>query len=120
MYGGAFCRDRSTVEVFRPGPSFTREQRIEENFRRDMTTIVRHRESGERHLLVGSGYGLYRSTRPSVLLGSLAPHTTTGEFPVALCADALGSLKWLPTEELLVESVNGSSPSEALRGSPTG
>lgn len=79
-----------------------------------MTIIVQHVPTERRYLLVGSGYGAYRSSRPSAIFGSLAPKSTSGVLPVVLCADEVGGLRWIDSAELRVESVDGLSPAQAL------
>ena len=39
-----------------------------------MATIMEHRESGNRYILLGTGYGAYKSSRPSRVFGNLIPH----------------------------------------------
>ncbi|MDA8227987.1 MAG: hypothetical protein M0T74_09895 [Desulfitobacterium hafniense] len=49
-----------------------------------MAIIVRHKENGKVFALIGTGYGAYKATRPSLLGGSLFPHEEEGENPVAV------------------------------------
>jgi ribosomal protein S27AE len=80
-----------------------------------MATIVLHKPSQVKYLLLGTGYGVYRSRLPGVIGGSLFPQTDEGEIPVAAVCDRSGNMLWLLTEELLVLEVDG-KPVEAWFG----
>ena len=38
-----------------------------------MAVIVKHIESGERYILLGTGFGAYKATRPSLFFGNWSP-----------------------------------------------
>ena len=72
-----------------------------------MASIVLHKPSQTRYLLLGTGFGAYQSERSSFWGGDLFPHKTSGEIPVAAVCDAQGTIHWFLTEELQVIEING-------------
>ena len=72
-----------------------------------MATIVRHRETAKQYVLLGTGFGAYKATRPSFFGGNLFPNEESGEIPVAAVSDQEGNVIWLYTEELQVVEVDG-------------
>ncbi len=79
-----------------------------------MATIVRIRSTGKEVVLLGTGFGAFRSSRPSFFFGELAPTEKSGELPVAAVSDADGKIGWVFTEDLEVISIDGATPSQAL------
>jgi len=75
-----------------------------------MATIVVHKRSGIRYILIGTGYGAYKSQLPGVFGGSVFPREETGEIPLAAVTDGEGNIKWILTEELVVTEVDGQPP----------
>jgi hypothetical protein len=69
--------------------------------------IVRSLESGRRYLLLGTGFGEWQSARPSALLGNLAPVTDHGDSRMVCVCDRSGTLGWLKSEQVVVETVDG-------------
>lgn len=79
-----------------------------------MVTIVRVKSTGEKGILVGTGFGAFKAARPSLLFGNLAPTEQAGELPTAAIADAKGSIRWAYTDDVEVLTVDGVSPRQAL------
>ncbi|NLL00350.1 MAG: zinc ribbon domain-containing protein [Clostridiales bacterium] len=80
-----------------------------------MAIIVRHRDSKKVYALIGTGFGAFKSTRPSLLGGSLLPHEESGEIPVAAVSDRTGVIKWFYTDELEILEVDGVKIEDLLR-----
>ncbi|MDF2959710.1 MAG: hypothetical protein K0S39_1445 [Paenibacillus sp.] len=74
-----------------------------------MATIVLHKPTRKRYVLIGTGFGAYKAMMPSILGGSLFPREESQEIPVAAVSDSLGNITWLYTEELQVVEVDGKS-----------
>lgn len=72
-----------------------------------MAAIVIHRGSGERYVLLGTGFGAYKSSRASVFGGNLFPHEEEGIMMMAAACDSSGTIFWFKTEELKVIEVDG-------------
>lgn len=79
-----------------------------------MATIVVHKQSGRKYVLIGTGYGAYKAMMPSMLGGTLFPHEEAKEIPVAAVSDRNGNILWLSTEELVVTEVDGTNISDLL------
>ncbi len=79
-----------------------------------MATIVTDTRQGGRFLLLGGGYGSDRIERPHVLFGNMAPNVDSSQFSLVLVANADGKIGWIEVEHMVVLSVDGLSPAEAL------
>ena len=82
-----------------------------------MATIVRVKSTSETGILVGTGLGAFRSSRPSWIGGSLFPTEEEGEIQLVALANARGEIGWFVTEDTEVVSVDGQTPAELLAGS---
>lgn len=80
-----------------------------------MAIVVLHIKHKKKYVLIGTGFGAYKSTRPSVLGGSLFPHEDMGEIPVAAVTDSKGKIHWFLTEDLQVIEIDGENPIEILK-----
>ena len=80
-----------------------------------MATVVEDTESGHRFVVIGAGYGMFKSARPGLILGDLVPNVAQGNVSVLAVCDADGHVGWLPTSRARVVSVDGASPGEVLR-----
>ena len=79
-----------------------------------MATIVRYSKNDELYILLGTGHGMFQSTRPGFLGGNLFPNTDEGrESKVAVCDDE-GRIFWGLSDELTVVSVDDEAPSSRL------
>ncbi|MEO0415425.1 MAG: hypothetical protein AAF226_10795 [Verrucomicrobiota bacterium] len=79
-----------------------------------MATVVRHNTSGNHFVLVGVGFGMYRTARPNAFFGEILPTEDGGEAGmVALCLPN-GEIKWANHSEVTVVSIDGRSPQELV------
>lgn len=72
-----------------------------------MATIVLHQRTGDRLLLIGTGYGAFKSSRPSAFGGTMFPTEEEGRIRAAAVCDSNGQIKWILTEELIVVEIDG-------------
>lgn len=79
-----------------------------------MATVVRHKESRQVYVLIGTSYSFFKDSRPSFLGGALFPYEEEGVFNLAAVANKEGEIKWFATEELKVIEVDGRSMEEIL------
>lgn len=79
-----------------------------------MAIIVKHLETQQFFTLIGTGYGAYKATRPSLFGGSLIPHEDEAEIPVAAVCDNKGQIQWLYTKDLKVIEIDGVKIGEIL------
>ncbi|WP_202081188.1 hypothetical protein [Caldalkalibacillus salinus] len=80
-----------------------------------MAIVVLHAKDKKKYVLIGTGFGAHKSTRPSVLGGSLFPHEDMGEIPVAAVTDSKGKIHWFLTEDLQVIKIDGENPGDILK-----
>ncbi|NEO39978.1 MAG: hypothetical protein F6J90_28050 [Moorea sp. SIOASIH] len=79
-----------------------------------MAVIVKHRETSQEYIWLGTGFGAYKSSRPSRFLGELFPHEEEGEFRVVAVCDRFGQILWFYSAQLVVVEVDGETPSELV------
>jgi hypothetical protein len=82
-----------------------------------MATIVVHRPSGHRYVLIGSGYGAWATSTPGVFFGNLAPREQGNQATLIAVTGVNGEIGWVPSNELLVVSVDGKTPQQILEAS---
>jgi hypothetical protein len=81
-----------------------------------MAVIVRHEESKQVYVLVGTSYSYYKDSRPSFFGGDLFPHEEEGLFDQVAVADASGKIRWLPTGQVRVIEIDGKKVEDILDG----
>jgi hypothetical protein len=86
------------------------------NFKRSgfMAVIVKHIESGEKFILLGTGFGAFKATRPSLFFGNLAPTEEAGQVTMVAVCNSQGQIGWIHSDELQVVEVDGKAPAELL------
>lgn len=78
-----------------------------------MAIIVEHEGMDLRFVLIGTGYGMYKSAMPG-FLGPLTPIEDAGEKGFVAVCDSKGRIRWFESHELRVVSVDGQSPADTL------
>lgn len=79
-----------------------------------MPVIVRHKESHARYVLLGAGFGAYKTSRPGLLFGNWGPSEESGDKRVVLVSNADGEIGWIESELLEVESIDGQTAAAVL------
>ena len=79
-----------------------------------MATIVEYTKNGKRYVLLGTGFGTYKSAHSGFLLGDWFPTVDEGQITMAAVCDASGKIRWAHTDELIVVEVDGVRPAHAL------
>ncbi|MHC4899850.1 MAG: hypothetical protein ACYTGW_22390 [Planctomycetota bacterium] len=83
-----------------------------------MATIVEYTKKGDyqgkRYVLLGAGYGMFKSARANMILGDLFPTETEGSQSKLAVCDENGKVLWGNSDDLVVVSVDGQSPADAL------
>jgi len=82
-----------------------------------MAILLRHKETGERFVLVGTGLGTSATARPGLLFGNLAPSEEESMTTAVAVCDGTGTIRWVRSTSLSVISVDGIPPSELLSAS---
>ena len=83
-----------------------------------MATIVQHRQSGERWVLIGTGFGMFETARPHWVWGDASPVKEGGQVAMVAVANSDGIVGWFPSEQLQVIEVDGKPPRQWIEGSP--
>ncbi len=79
-----------------------------------MAIIVEHKDSGKKYILLGTGFGAFKASRPSVFFGDWLPKEESGELTMVAVCDNQGQIGWISSEELTVVEVEGRRPAEML------
>lgn len=79
-----------------------------------MATIVKHLPSNKHYVLIGAGFGAYKSSRPTVFIANHVPKLDEGEITMAAVCDEIGKIKWVNSEEIEIIEVDGVSPNKLL------
>lgn len=79
-----------------------------------MATIVLHKESGKKYILLGTSYSVYKDSQPSFMGGALFPHEEEGLFRMAALCDRSGEVQWISTDDIRVVEVDGRNLDELL------
>ena len=77
-----------------------------------MTTIARHRESGNQYLVLGGGYGA-QATTTTGWFGF--ENVRADQMPMVLVANEVGDIGWMKSSDIVLVSIDGISPSRALQ-----
>ena len=79
-----------------------------------MGIIVEHKDAGKKYILLGTGFGAFKASRPSVFFGDWLPKEESGELTMVAVCDDQGQIGWIRSEELTVVQVEGRRPAEML------
>jgi hypothetical protein len=83
-----------------------------------MPTIVKHLTTGHHYVMLGTGYGIWATARPS-RASELIIRENKGEAHILHVCDKLGRVLWLRPQEVEIISIDGQAPAEALQGLQT-
>ncbi len=78
-----------------------------------MATIVEHKETGKRYIVMGTGFGIYKSARNNAFFQWAVVEEEDNYHLVAVC-DRKGNIKWFYSEDLVVVEVDGGKPSDLV------
>ncbi len=76
--------------------------------------IVKHNENGKKYILLGTGYGAFKATRPSYFGGNLFPKNEEGTYQMVAITDETNKIFWCPSKDLTILSADGKTISEWL------
>lgn len=79
-----------------------------------MATIVKHTTTRDTFILLGTGFGTFKASRPSVFFGDWLPSEEEGVNSMAAVCNAKGRILWINSEELEVIQVDGVEPGKVL------
>ncbi|MFD3158664.1 hypothetical protein ACFIJ5_17765 [Haloimpatiens sp. FM7330] len=72
-----------------------------------MAVIVRHNETKERFVLLGTGYAAYKDSSPSPIFGNFVRDNEEGQKSMIAVCDKKGKVKWLRSDKVVIEKVDG-------------
>jgi len=79
-----------------------------------MTVKVKYKKNGEVYLLLGVGYGAYKSQFAGTYIQSFQPETEQGELTMVAVCNREGEIRWADSGDFTVLEVDGLSPADAL------
>lgn len=79
-----------------------------------MAIIVQHKENRKKYILLGTGFGAFKSTRPSYFGGSLFPKNEEGSFKIVAICDKNNEILWCESKYLEVISIDGKTPADLI------
>lgn len=71
-----------------------------------MSTIVKHRNTGQKYVLIGTGFGAYKAVAPSFFGGNLFPNEEEGTIAMVAVCDSNGDISWINSEYLQVVEID--------------
>ncbi|MCY4403224.1 MAG: hypothetical protein OXD54_11660 [Candidatus Poribacteria bacterium] len=77
-----------------------------------MATIVRHDDTGKNYCLLGTGFGVFQSSKPNVFFGNLMADVDEGEYAMVCVCDKAGEIYWIDAAKVTVVSVDGHNVGE--------
>jgi len=79
-----------------------------------MTAIVEEIKTGERFVLLGTGFGAYQSMNKNLLFGEIISEVDKGQFAMVCVCNSEGKIGWFKSMEVKVINVDGRGPGELL------
>ena len=79
-----------------------------------MAVIAEHIQSGKKFVLLGTGFGAFKATRPSLFFGNLAPSEESGQVTMVAVSNNRGQIGWVHSEELRIVEIDGKAPAELV------
>ena len=77
-----------------------------------MATIVKHNQTGKCYCLLGTGFGVFQSSKPNVFLGNLLADVEEGEYALVCVCNSKGEVLWLDATQVTVVSIDGQNIQE--------
>lgn len=77
-----------------------------------MATIVKHSTTGKNYCLLGTGFGVFQSSKPNWFLGNLMADVDEGQYAMACVCDSTGKIYWIDANDVTVVSVDGQNIGE--------
>lgn len=72
-----------------------------------MAIIVQHKKTKKKLVLLGVGYGAYKSSRPGFFGGNLFPNEEEGSVKAVSVCDKEGNILWISSDMIKVIEVDG-------------
>ena len=72
-----------------------------------MATVVKHTDSGNKYILLGSGFGAYQSNKPNSIFSNYMFDIDEGQYAMVCVCDSEGKVGWIESSNVVVETVDG-------------
>ena len=79
-----------------------------------MAIIVEHKEFKQKYILIGTGFGVYKTSRPAVFIANRIPKEDSEEITMVAVCNKDGEIEWFNSEELIIRKIDEISPLEIL------
>ncbi|WBW95686.1 hypothetical protein [Oceanirhabdus sp. W0125-5] len=79
-----------------------------------MLTIVKQIATDKNFILIGTGYGAFKTSNPSTFRVNRLPKADEGVIPMVAVCDDNGVIKWMKTKEIKIVNINGNLPINIL------
>lgn len=80
-----------------------------------MATIISHKKTGQRYVLLGTGFGAFQSKKPNWFFGDLMSDTEEGQYAMLCVCTPNGEIGWIQSADAEVVSVDGQSLAQAFQ-----
>ncbi len=78
-----------------------------------MATIIKHNTTRKNYCLLGTGFGVFQSSKPHFLLGGdWLADVKEGEYALVCVCDSAGKVFWIDAQDVTVVSVDGQNIGE--------
>lgn len=74
-----------------------------------MAIVVELKDTKDKYILLGTGFGAFKATRPSLIFGNFAPVDENGEMEMVAICNNTGNIGWVQSSEVTVIEVDGKS-----------
>ncbi len=78
----------------------------------EMATIVKHNTTGKNYCLLGTGFGVFQSSKPNAFFGNLMADVDEGEYAMVCVCDSAGAIFWIDAAKVTVVSIDGQNVGE--------
>lgn len=79
-----------------------------------MAVKVKYNKNGETYLLLGVGYGAYKSQFAGTYIQSFSPETEQGEVTMVAVCNRDGEIRWADSSDFTVIEIDGVEPKAIL------
>ena len=79
-----------------------------------LLTIVKQIANDKKFILIGTGFGAFKTSNPSTFRVNRLPKPDEGVIPMVAVCDENGEIKWMKTNEIKIVNIDGNSPINIL------
>jgi len=79
-----------------------------------LLTIVNQIATNKNFILIGTGFGAFKTSNPSTFRVNRPPKADEGVIPMVAVCDENGQIKWMKTNEIKIVNIDGNLPINIL------